>query len=172
MTKGSRLGAAVLLVLVLAAGMRVAHHFNTPRPLHPGDRLSPISLLSLTGQNVTLKPAGRPQVINVFATWCMPCRMETPQLAVLAKALQARGVDVVGIDQQEAAAQVDRFRTDFSLRYPLYIDGGNLTHTVLGARVIPETLYVDAGGIIRWVHEGPLSDREFRSIGESDGRTV
>ncbi len=154
--------AAVVLLLVLAAAA-LRHHYAHQRALGVGDRLVPLSFDSLTGGTVTIAPSGRPQVINVFATWCGPCRFETPRFAHLADELLARGVSVIGLDQQEPPAAVERFRAEFSLRYPVYIDNGDVTHAVLGARMIPETLYVDAGGTIRWIREGPLSAAEIRN---------
>lgn len=155
---------AVGALLALALGVRVWHHFHGPRLLHPGDRLVPIALSSLSGSPVIFEPDGRPQLINVFATWCPPCRDETPAFSALAKILQTRGVQVVGIDQQESAQQVNRFQQEFSLTYQLYIDTGNVTHVVLGARLIPETIYVGANGVIRWIHEGPLTARDMQTL--------
>ncbi len=132
--------------------------------LHPGDRLVPIAVMSLGGGAATILPSGRAQVINVFATWCPPCRAETPAFAVLASRLQRRGVDVVGIDQEEASTQVARFAQEFALPYPVYIDRSGMTHDVLGARMIPTTIYIDAGGIIRWEHAGPMSAQDFTEL--------
>jgi hypothetical protein len=73
-------------------------------------------------------------------------------------------VDVVGVDQQESAVQVERFAREFALRYPIYIDESGVTHDVLGARMIPNTIYVDARGVIRWQHAGPLSAQDLARL--------
>ena len=164
MRKGNPWAFAAALLLAVAAVALVEHHYSHPRMLRTGDRLTPLSLSGLDGRPVTFAPAGRPELINVFATWCPPCREETPQLAAAAKTFLARGVTVVGIDQQEGAAQVAAFARQFSLPYPVYIDAGGITHWVLGARVIPETVFVDGNGTIRWIHEGPLSSSDLQSI--------
>ena len=153
-------------LLALALGVRIWHHFDGPRLLHPGDRLVPIALSSLSGSPVTFEPQGRPQLINVFATWCPPCRDETPAFSALARTLQTRGIQVVGIDQQESAQQVNRFRDQFALSYTVYIDNANFTHSILGARLIPETIYVGADGVIRWIHEGPLSPHDMQILSQ------
>ncbi len=57
--------------------------------------------------------------------------------------------------------QVQAFARAFHLAYPLYVDLSGITHTVLGARMIPTTLYVDATGVIRWEHPGPISMEEL-----------
>lgn len=75
--------------------------------------------------------------------------------------LRARGIDVVGIDQQENAPAVSLFAQHFAVPYPLYIDSTGVTHDLLGARMIPTTMFIDARGVIRWEHAGPLSRDDF-----------
>lgn len=154
--------AGAAIAALAAAGVR--HHYAHPQMLRPGDRLVPLALSSLAGPDASIEPDGRPQVINIFATWCPPCREEMPGFARLALKLQARGVDVVGIDQQENAGAVSRFTQQFALPYPVYIDRSNITHDVLGARVIPTTIYIDARGVIRWERSGPLSEPDLRAL--------
>ena len=156
-----RLAGAALAALALLA---VRHHYAHPHTLHTGDRLVPIALLSLDGSRTSLAASGRPQVINVFATWCPPCRAEMPAFAKSALKWKARGIDVVGIDQQESAAAVWKFAQLFALPYPVFIDAGNVTHDILGARMIPTTIFVDGSGVIRWERSGPLDGADLKSL--------
>ncbi len=157
------IAGAVLLALV-PLGVRIEHHLGHHGPLRTGDRLTPLSLASIDGSTAILAPAGRPQVINVFATWCTPCRSEMPAFALMAARFQRRGIDVVGIDQEESASQVTRFAREFALPYRVYIDRDGVTHTVLGARMIPTTIYVDGRGVIRWQHAGPLTQQDMLDL--------
>lgn len=100
-------------------------------------------------------------LINVFAGWCEPCRYELPALASVAPRLEREGVDVVGIDQAESAAQVERVTQVFDLRYPTYIDVDRSTQTMLGARIIPTTIVVDRNAVVRYEHAGPLDASGF-----------
>lgn len=145
----------VLAALVLGAA-RLERHFHH-HVLHAGDRLLPIAVSSLYGEPYTFATAQRPTVINVFATWCTPCREETPGFAGAAKTLHDRGIDIVAIDQQESADAVTRFVKEFALPYPVYIDTSGITHDLLGARVIPTTILVNSAGVIVWEHAGPLT---------------
>jgi thiol-disulfide isomerase/thioredoxin len=158
----------VALALLVPLGARYEHHAHY-HLLHPGDSLIPLAVANLNGTPATIANGGRPQIINVFATWCTPCRNEMPAFAAMAKTLARRGVEVVGIDQQEDASQVERFAREFSLTYPIYIDRGTVTHDVLGARMIPATIYVDGRGIIRWQHAGPLNARDIIALERSAG---
>lgn len=151
--------AGVMLILVLG-GARLERHFHH-HVLHTGDRLLPLAVSSLYGDAREVAPSGRPTLINVFATWCTPCREETPGLVSIAPMLRARGIDVVGIDQQENAPAVSLFAQHFAVPYPLYIDSTGVTHDLLGARMIPTTMFIDARGVIRWEHAGPLSRDDF-----------
>lgn len=160
----ARWWVAAAVLLALLPGARLWHHFHPPQLLHAGDRLAPIGLSSLSGSPYTLRPAGRPQIINIFATWCTPCRMEMPGFAAAAARLKARGIDVVGIDQEESGERVARFAREFGLTYPLYIDTDGITHAVLGARLIPTTIFVDADGRIRWIHPGPITERDLTTL--------
>jgi thiol-disulfide isomerase/thioredoxin len=155
---------AALLALVLGASWLQAHRQHL---LHPGDRIVPLHLVSLSGTPLTLDPPRRPQIINIFATWCEPCRAETPGLVAAAARLKAHGIDVVAIDQEESPGAVARFAREFSLPYPVYVDDTGVSHYVLGARMIPTTLYVDATGVIRWTHSGPISPDQFLTIAQA-----
>lgn len=160
--------AGAALAAVLLAGARLERHWHH-HVLHAGDRLTPLHVSSLYGQPYTLKAGSRPAVINVFATWCTPCRDETPGFAATASTLHARGIDVFAIDQQESAQAVSRFAQEFALPYPVYIDSTGITHDLLGARVIPTTILVNRSGVIVWEHAGPLTPAELlAAIAQTD----
>jgi thiol-disulfide isomerase/thioredoxin len=154
-------GAALTLLVLL--GVRYEHHRHR-HLLHTGDALVPLAVTAMDGSAATLAPTGRAQIVNVFATWCSPCRQEMPAFATLARELQRRGISVMGIDQQEGAVQVARFARQFAVSYPIYIDRNGMTHDILGARMIPFTMYIDARGIIRWQHAGPMSKTDMGNL--------
>jgi len=153
----------VALAVLVPLGVRYEHHLRH-HLLHPGDYLIPISVATIDGGSATIAANSHPQIINVFATWCVPCRMEMPAFAAAARKLRRAGVDVIGVDQEESGAQVAQFAREFSLNYPLYIDHNGITHDVLGARMIPNTIYVDARGVIRWQHAGPMTAQDLEQL--------
>jgi cytochrome c biogenesis protein CcmG/thiol:disulfide interchange protein DsbE len=97
---------------------------------------------------------GRPYVINMFASWCTPCRAEHPQLM----ALQASGVEIVGVaykDRPEASA---RFLTDLGNPFrAVAMDPEGRFGLELGLVGVPETFVIGADGTIRAVYRGPLT---------------
>jgi thiol-disulfide isomerase/thioredoxin len=158
-------GALIIAALVVAAA---AYHFRPaakPHLIQAGKPLGRLSFTTLDGSAIALAPQpGRTLLVNVFATWCPPCRSETPALADAAPRLKRAGIDVVGIDQSESGPQVQRFAQEFDLHYPLYIDDNDSTKYSLGARIIPTTVIVDSHGVVRFVHVGPLDMSEFLSL--------
>lgn len=99
--------------------------------------------------------AGRPYVVNLFASWCAPCRAEHPQLL----ALQARGVELVGVaykDQpQNTQAYLDELTNPFAA---VAMDPEGRFGLELGVTGVPETFVVGRDGMIRAVYRGPLTD--------------
>ncbi len=169
----ARLLLAGLAAAALAlAGVRIARHFHHQHVLRTGDHLAPFQVSSIDGPVQTFAPARRETVINVFATWCGPCRSETPGFASAASALLARGVDVVGIDQEEGGAAVAAFARTFALPYRVYIDTTGVTHDLLGARMIPTTIIVNRAGVIVWEHAGPLTRAQLlAAISQTESST-
>ena len=140
------------------------HHGMRPVVLKTGDHLQALPVSSLSGERVDARTNGQAQIINIFASWCPPCRAEAPRIVALAKTAQTLGIAVIGVDQQEPASAVRSFASAFDIPYPLYVDRTNITHDRLGARVIPTTILVDASGVIRWERSGPLTDADMQSL--------
>jgi cytochrome c biogenesis protein CcmG/thiol:disulfide interchange protein DsbE len=99
---------------------------------------------------------GRPLVLNVFASWCPPCREELPRIAKAARA--QRDVAFVGVDEQEAVEIATTFARAMHLPYPIAIDHGQFAATY-GAVSLPETIFVDARGTVRAIVHGTISAR-------------
>lgn len=97
---------------------------------------------------------GRTHVINVFASWCVPCRAEHPQLM----ALQARGVELVGVAYKDQPADTARFLDELGNPFDAVgLDPDGRFGLQLGIAGVPETFVIGADGTIRAVHRGPLT---------------
>ncbi|QOC24050.1 TlpA family protein disulfide reductase [Wenzhouxiangella sp. AB-CW3] len=124
------------------------------------ERLPEINAMSLAGEPVSLAALGpeqgRPLVLNVWATWCPPCRREMP---VLEEAQRAHSdIAIVLLNQGEDHASVDYFlhTQGLELDYVL-LDRDNLFSPLAGVRALPTTLFYDASGRLRRQHVGELS---------------
>jgi len=137
--------AAAVLALPTAAGAQ---------PVSPGPQVGApapsFTVTTLDGRAVTLDSfRGRVLVLNFWATWCPPCRLETPDMIASYKQLHAPGVAFLGVDATEQAPIIRAFVAAKSLPYPVAIDADrSATHAydVLG---IPTTYVIDANGIVR-----------------------
>ncbi len=109
-----------------------------------------------TGERVTLESLkGQPVVINFWASWCGPCKMEHPVLEWGAREFgqQARFVGVVFEDTEENARQ---FLSRLGASFPQLIDDRSAMAVDYGVAGVPETYFIDAQGIIRTKHVGPI----------------
>ncbi|MBU6206310.1 MAG: redoxin family protein [Alphaproteobacteria bacterium] len=99
--------------------------------------------------------AGKPHLVNIFASWCIPCAAEAPQLVALTKA----GVEVDGIALRDRKVDLDAFLERNGNPYARI--GSDTTSSVamaLGSTGVPETYLIDSKGIIRLQHIGVLYD--------------
>jgi cytochrome c biogenesis protein CcmG/thiol:disulfide interchange protein DsbE len=149
---------AALAILVVAAAFLLTResereYFSDGRI---GRAAPDYALTSLDGESTVTKEAfgGRAYVVNVFASWCTPCRAEHPQLM----ALQASGVQILGVaykDRPEAsAAFLSGLGDPFTV---VGQDPEGRFALELGIIGVPETFVIGADGAIRAVHRGPLT---------------
>lgn len=90
-------------------------------------------------------------LLNVWATWCQPCREELPALELLHREFAARGLSVVAIsiDAPGMEAAVRRFAADHRLTFDILYDPSGSAVSILGARGIPVSVLIDRAGVIR-----------------------
>lgn len=99
---------------------------------------------------------GRAVVINFWATWCPPCRVEMPALQQAQRDMP--DVVVLGVNQQESADIVSRFMREQGLDFPIALDTAGEVNRVYRVRALPTTCFVDRSGVIRdIVYGGPLT---------------
>ncbi len=120
------------------------------------------TLTDLTGQAVTLSALrGRVVVLNFWATWCPPCRSEVPALQAAYQQYQSRGVALIGIDLKEDAATIQQFIAPYGVTYPIVRDETGRVSSQYQVAGIPTTIIIDADGVIRARHIGPVTEAQF-----------
>lgn len=141
---------------VLSAGLGLAYDKPTALPA--------VTLQTLDGTSTRLAAlaGGKPMVVNLWASWCPPCRREMP---VLAAAQQARAdVVVVYANQREDAAAIDAFLAPSGLVLRnVVLDGEAALGKAAGSSALPTTLFYDAQGRLVDTHLGELSDASLAS---------
>jgi thiol-disulfide isomerase/thioredoxin len=120
---------------------------------------SPTTLPTLDArafQQLLCQLHGKPLVVNIWASWCGPCRAEAPELAAAAKANEGK-VQFVGVDIQDQLGSGRAFIEEFGWDYPSVFDPtGEIRdyYRLLGA---PHTLFFDANGVRTYVSSGPVT---------------
>ncbi|MBE0625670.1 MAG: TlpA family protein disulfide reductase [Burkholderiales bacterium] len=120
--------------------------------------LSKLPLTTLAGKTTDLPSlaAGKPVVVNLWATWCPPCRLELPYLAAAQR--QEPGISFVFVDQGEDAVTVERFLGGAHLGIDnVLLDTGTRLGREIGSTALPVTLFFDASGRMVDSHVGALS---------------
>lgn len=137
--------------------------------LYPGEQGIPLPEIegkTITGDSLSLADLrGHVVVVNVWGSWCAPCRAEAPDLAKISKETAPRGVRFVGIDVRDNPAAGRAFEREFGITYPSFDDQNGLVLAsftgIVPVSAVPSTLVVDRSGIIR-----------ARNIGRVDATTL
>lgn len=123
---------------------------GTPMPAYSAAKLG-------GGTYDVAEQRGKVVLFNVWATWCGPCRAETPDLQELHKRYTARGLEVVGVSVDEGGeTDVKPFVAEFKVEYPIVLDPEGKAASVLRTDVLPTTVLIDRNGTIVWRRVGPV----------------
>lgn len=150
---------------VIAAALVVALGFGLLRsngavegPL-VGKAAPDFTLQTLNGGTISLASLkGRPVVLNFWASWCVPCRDEAPQLRDLSEKQTANGLAVVGVVfSDKNLGAVKSFVQEYALAYPSLLDPQLSTSIAYGVSGVPETFFIDKQGVVRGYDQGGLT---------------
>ncbi|HWT13192.1 MAG TPA: DsbE family thiol:disulfide interchange protein [Allosphingosinicella sp.] len=154
----------VLFMAVVAAGLYAPSDRTIPsrlvgQPIPQFDL--PPSLPGRPGLSSAVFRQGRPRIVNIFASWCVPCRAEAPQLAELAR----RGVPIDGIAVRDRPQDLAGFLAGYGDPFrTIGADNDRRVQLALGSAGVPETFVVDGRGIIRHQHIGAIMAQDIPAI--------
>lgn len=132
-------------------------------------------LEDLSGKKVSLESyKGKAVLVNFWATWCAPCKIETPWLIELRNRYAAQGFEVLGIsaddldqdDKQklsEEKKEIARFAEQMHIPYPVLIDGDSLSTPYDGLDALPASYFVDRNGTVVAAQMGLTSKEEIEA---------
>lgn len=108
------------------------------------------ALPTLDGDTLSLADLeGDVVVINFWATWCAPCRVEIPDLIEMQDELRDEGVRFVGVSlDHEGVETVKAFAADAKINYPIVIDEGEVADAFGGIYALPTTILIDRDGVV------------------------
>lgn len=157
----------LLLGLALAAaacGPRDASSGgDTPGQVAIGAPAPSYRATSLNGDSVSLAAQrGKVVLLNVWATWCHPCRAEIPELQALHDRYQARGLELVGVsvDADGSDEAIRSFMQEFRMTYPVWRDPDERVSAQFLVIGVPATFLIDRTGVLQWRKTGPVQPND------------
>jgi cytochrome c biogenesis protein CcmG, thiol:disulfide interchange protein DsbE len=167
MSRAVRFTPLVLFLLVVAA---LVWRLSTPPDTSVHSKLEgkPVPAFNLGPALETKAPlssrdlaTGRPRLLNIFASWCVPCISEVKLL----KQLQARGVTIDGIAVRDQPEDLANFLAANGDPYErIGSDTQSQVQISLGSSGVPESFVVDGKGIVRYQHIGPIEHEDVPTI--------
>ncbi len=99
-------------------------------------------------------------VVNFFASWCAPCKIEHEVLKSF-----SNKVDIIGIAYKDTKKNINRYLQELGNPYKyIYLDNEGKNAIELGLYGVPETYFVDNNGVIKYKHVGPIQFKEFKEF--------
>lgn len=143
---------------------------QTYRPLSAGDPAPAFGAPNLEGDSLSLKDLrGQAVLLNVWATWCPPCREEMPHLQQLHEAYGGRGLRIIGVsvDTRGAENTIQQFLSDVGVTFTILHDAEDVVSREFRTIGVPETFLIAPDGVVRrrWIGKfDPLAPDVVRDI--------
>jgi len=108
------------------------------------------TLVNLEGKKVSLADyKGRPVVVNFWATWCAPCKLEMPWFEEFRQKYQAQGFEILGIAEDDAGKdEIAKTAKKVAVTYPILLTDGKVAPAYGGVDMLPTSFYIDRKGIV------------------------
>lgn len=161
---------AIALLVALLLGYALIDRSSAPP--EAGSPVPAFRLTALDGSEMDLgAQRGKVVVINIFASWCAPCREEAAALEQTWQAYQDQGVQFFGIAYKDADSKAQAFLDEFGVTYPSALDPSNRTPRTYGVTGVPETFVVDRQGLLVHHFLGAITqDQLSQEIDKALGR--
>ncbi len=162
------IGATWIWLSAVSASATTSGEIPSPRQ---GFAAPDFTLELLQGGEVTLSDLrGSVVIVNLWASWCPPCRAEMPSMQRLYEANQARGLEILAVNTtyQDSQASAQEFVRQHALTFPVPLDRSSDVARLYQLRALPTTFFIDRRGVIRQVAiGGPMSEAALQVAIES-----
>lgn len=142
-----------MLSIVFAAAIEVSAQQRAPN----------LPFKDINGKTIRLSDfKGKVVLLNFWATWCVPCRAEIPDLVKMQRRYRARGLQVLGITYPpEQKSEVRSFTRQLKMNYPVIIGSKGTKQSFTSSETLPLTVVIDREGNIREIIDGIMYADEF-----------
>jgi cytochrome c biogenesis protein CcmG/thiol:disulfide interchange protein DsbE len=159
----------LLFSATACSGGTDAQRLRAPAPVDVGRPAPAYRTLSASGDSVSLESLrGKPVLLNVWATWCHPCRDEIPELQRLYERYRGRGLALVGVSVDAAGHDdaIRAFARQFGMTYPVWRDPDETVSATFLVVGVPATFLIDRDGVLRWKKTGPIARNDTTLVAE------
>lgn len=131
---------------------------KTREGISEGEIAPDFTLKDLKGVEVTLKKfRGKVVLLNFWATWCSPCRIEIPSMVELYKKYKDRGLEIIGVNLDKLGkSDVEKFSLEHKINFPVLLNPSGDVASLYGVVVLPTTVFLDRYGKIKGRISGAL----------------
>jgi cytochrome c biogenesis protein CcmG, thiol:disulfide interchange protein DsbE len=131
----------------------------------PGEAAAPFKLVTLEGDSVALDDLrGQVVLVNFWASWCPPCRVEMPGFERVYRERRDEGFVIVGIaTDRHAEDQIRAFVAEHDITYPILLATGQVVRDYGGVRALPESFLIDRDGFVRHRIVGYFAEPALRA---------
>jgi peroxiredoxin len=138
-------------------------------PPDVGKPAADFRLPALNGNLVSLSELrGQVVLVNFWATWCAPCRVEMPEIVRAYERYKSRGFTVLAVNVEDDWPEAAEFAQQYGLPFPVLLDKEGRLSRAWRLRGLPSTIFIDRSGTVAVVHLGPLTaemiDQRLKSL--------
>lgn len=133
-----------------------------------GNLAPDFTLDTLDGKTMRLSALrGKTVIVNLWATWCPPCRAEIPDMVAFYEEARKNNVEILAVNLTETESSVPnvrRFAEGMKMQFPILLDKKSKVADIYEATVIPTSFIIDEDGVIRKVVTGPMNQKTMREL--------
>jgi len=157
---------AVVVIVTLMIMRQQTPQQTAIESLVVGKQAPDFTLPTLAGSQVGLSQfRGQPVLINFWASWCLPCREEMPELVNSFESHKAEGLMILGVNltYSDTLADAQAFAIEFNITFPVLLDkDGTVAERLYQIPGVPTSIFINRGGMIERIQVGVMTGKQIR----------
>jgi peroxiredoxin len=160
------LGIVILIFIGFGALLDSHYQGASANPNQQAKTAPDFGLKSVDGRTAKLSDyRGKIVLLNFWATWCAPCRVEMPTLMALHDKYHTQGLEIIGVSMDDGGQErVAKFVNEMKINYPVLLGDSSVADNYGGLRLLPQTVFITRDGKIVQTVIGMHSRKDFETI--------